>query len=597
MSLAPQLTRTLIAAFVACLLIGGMVNRAAAQDAPQVEQQPTSEIHGVVTYADTGRPLRYSYVNLIRNDNGVYQKSEVIDGRGRFVMTGVAAGHYLIHVDAPGILRPGPYEQKMGSVAAQLRVNGTRDLFSEVVVNGTDNVDVKVQAVRGGVITGRVLDEDDQPVGEADVKLLKLENGKWVAVESTWREIRGKPLQTDLSGVYRIAGLASGEYAVRVSEPDAGSDEIAPGDEAYSNGSQMVVYHPAATTLKEAQTVSVSEGSDTTGIDVRIPDRIPRTISGTLTVGPDKQPARSAEIRIERVDEAGLLVAMEATTRPDLEGKWELRGIPAGEYRITFSGSVRLGSQESGGWYNAAPKEVSFSIANEDVVLNESLSFGATVLGTVKVDGAATDDMDGTFVGVVSAGASTRPPGVDRNSFARNFSSGYLRDKGKFRIDGLSAGKYWVVLRGIDSEKYYVKSVTRKGVDLGQKPFTINAGAVFDEVLVTLGIDLATIEGALSETKPKTSPTNAVVILAPANDATRRFSRGLVMSQPDAQGKFSFQCGPGEYFVTALTRAEIEKLKTPITEDYFKQDNQKFVRVKVAAGEKLKGVALPLGAR
>jgi len=71
----------------------------------------------------------------------------------------------------------------------------------------------------------------------------------------------------------------------------------------------------------------------------------------------------------------------------------------------------------------------------------------------------------------------------------------------------------------------------------------------------------------------------------------------LMMSQPDAQGKFSFQCGPGEYFVTALTRAEIEKLKTPITEDYFKQDNQKFVRVKVAAGEKLKGVALPLGAR
>ena len=69
------------------------------------------------------------------------------------------------------------------------------------------------------------------------------------------------------------------------------------------------------------------------------------------------------------------------------------------------------------------------------------------------------------------------------------------------------------------------------------------------------------------------------------------------MSQPDPQGKFSFQCGPGEYFVTALTRAEIEKLKTPITEDYFKQDNQKFVRVKVAAGEKLKGVALPLGAR
>lgn len=81
-------------------------------------------------------------------------------------------------------------------------------------------------------------------------------------------------------------------------------------------------------------------------------------------------------------------------------------------------------------------------------------------------------------------------------------------------------------------------------------------------------------------------------MLAPANDATRRFSTGLLLLHPDAKGKFTFTCGPGEYFLATFTRAQREKLTTPITEDYFKQDNQKFQRVKVKAGEKLKGISL-----
>ena len=113
------------------------------------------------------------------------------------------------------------------------------------------------------------------------------------------------------------------------------------------------------------------------------------------------------------------------------------------------------------------------------------------------------------------------------------------------------------------------------------------------EVIVTLGSDMTTIEGQLAGAKPKTSTGDIVVILAPANDATRRFSPGLLTAQPDAQNRFGFNCGPGEYFLTALTRSQREKLTTPITNDYFKQDNQKFLRVKVKAGEKIKGVTLP----
>jgi hypothetical protein len=85
------------------------------------------------------------------------------------------------------------------------------------------------------------------------------------------------------------------------------------------------------------------------------------------------------------------------------------------------------------------------------------------------------------------------------------------------------------------------------------------------------------------------------VILAPANDATRRLNRGLLIIQPDAKGKFVAKCAPGEYFLTAVTPAEIKNLAKPISEDYFKDNKQKFERVKVKAGEQLKGVMLRAG--
>jgi hypothetical protein len=88
---------------------------------------------------------------------------------------------------------------------------------------------------------------------------------------------------------------------------------------------------------------------------------------------------------------------------------------------------------------------------------------------------------------------------------------------------------------------------------------------------------------------------DTVVILAPANDTTRRFSRDLLTAQPDAEGKFVISCAPGEYFLTAVTSGEIKQLASPIDEDYFKNDNQKFERVKVKAGEKIKGLTVSAG--
>jgi hypothetical protein len=604
-------TRTILVSVV-CLWILTSPIKSVAQTDPDPERiTGGSTVRGTVTYSDTGRPMRYASVHLLNDDNGAYVGHAVTNGRGQFVMEHVTAGRYILYADLPGVLVPGRYERNMAPVTSQLRLNAKRDRFTEVVVNGTDSVDVKINVVRGGVITGRVVTEDDQPVPNAEVNLLKRENDKWTPDVSRWSGAREEDrTKTDASGVYRIAGLEAGDYLVRVSEPTIGYDRFAHADDAYSNGSLMVTYYPFATSIKEAQSVTVVEGGESSGVDIRLSERIPRSISGTITHGPNDAPAGYIRILIERTEETGFLSSVlstfDTTARADDNGNWVVQGVPAGNYVVRFTGSVRAASSESGRPVYIAPKRVAVTVANEDVVLSTKVEPGPIVYGSVKFEGTPPEFINDLDVGVVHAGeGSERPPNNPSRRSDPNYNRGYFRDNSKFEIRELVPGKYWFVMSGFDPDRHYVKSVTRKGVDLAQSPITLTMGADFGDVLVTFGSDVATIEGRVN--KPKTSPNqtktstgDVVVMLAPANDATRRFSRGLLTVHPDAQGTFSFNCGPGEYFLAAFNREQRAKLTTPITEDYFKQDNgagasQKFQRVKVRAGEKLKGLTLPIG--
>ena len=591
MSLTAQTIRNILASIAVCLVVVASANEAASQVTVDSEKEPRgSVIRGVVTYADTGRPMRHTTVVIIGNDSGNFQTTGVSDERGHFALSHVPAGRYIVYVDAPGILRPGRVSRDTGSVTSQLRLNQTRDLFVEVVVNGTDSLDVKLQGVRGGVITGRVVTDDDEPVAGAEVKLLKRENGNLIPMGFTSRGDMDQQWKTDPSGVYRIAGLAAGDYIVRVSEPSISFDRMAHQEDAYSDGSLMVAYHPAASTIKEAQSVTVVEGAESTGIDVRMPDRTPRTISGTVRFGPDEEPAGYVGIRVERVDEAGFGSVLDTNTRTDRDGTWVLAGIPAGEYVIRFSGSARIGSPETGGHIYIAPKQVRVSVGNDDVVLNTKLVESAIITGTVKFDGPAPERLHELNPGVIRVGEGAES------------QWGYMRENGKFEVRELAAGKYRFEISGFRADQFYLKSITRKGVDLTQNPFKLEDGAKFSDVVITFGTDLASIEGQVSDLKPKTAPGerkiapgDVVVVLAPADDATRRFSPGLLTVHPDAQGRFIFACGPGEYFIAVIPRSQREKITMPITEEYFQQDNQKFLRVKVRAGEKLKGLTASIG--
>jgi hypothetical protein len=597
MSLTAQTIRTILAALAVSVVIVASAGKAATQEEPK--KATGSTVRGVVTYSDTGRPLRNARIALMRDADGDTASEGNTDDRGEFVLVGIPAGSYVLLVDAPGILKPQGFKTPKNGVIAQLRLYDKRDLFTEVIVNGTDSVEVKIQAVRGGVITGRVVTDDDQPLPKADINLLRRENGEWLPLGSSWNFLRRqKEFTTDPSGVYRIAGLPAGDYLVRVSEENVRLDGNPPLDDAYSRGSMMMTYHPSATSVAEAQAITVVEGSESNGVDIRLPPLTPYSISGRI-IGPDNEPGTRARIRIARKDELRYLYDdYDVYAYADTDGNWRIPGVPAGEYVITIGDTIEVGPPESSRYRMVAPKRISVRVANGDVVVPDiKLSNGATVSGKMLVDGKPPKLTYDTVPYLISAGdvADRRGASIHQQSPTR-FRVFADPEDGSFHVSGVPAGKYWFETSVAPTEKLYLKSVTRKGVDLMQSPLRLKDEALVEDLVISIATDFASIEGEIApvEEKRKHSLRDAIVLLAPATAATRRISAEPRMVQADAQGNFGFNAPPGEYFVIALTPADIKKLP-PINDDYFKNESKKFTRVKVRGAEKLKGLRIPIG--
>ena len=145
---------------------------------PEKDQKTSgrSIIRGRVIYADTGRPLRRAEVILLSHESGQWAGDSVTDRNGEFDLNNVSAGKYFVVVNALDIVSH--HIEKGSSLSLKIALGQIEDGFSEVTVDGRSSVKTEIRASRGGVITGRVMSETDEPIAEAQIKLFKLVKGK-----------------------------------------------------------------------------------------------------------------------------------------------------------------------------------------------------------------------------------------------------------------------------------------------------------------------------------------------------------------------------------------------------------------------------------
>ena len=197
-----------IAAAIAGLAPLSAAPRQQPRDAAALRAKPgTALIGGIVTSDD--RPLRRALVTLSGSavtgspstplGAGVQVTT---DDSGRFAFPDLPAGRYTLAAEKPAYVKAFYGSRLVG------RGPGT----PIALIEGQRVTDVAIALLRGAVIEGTVFDENDVPMADAQISVYQpvLLNGERKLVNppgSQWTT-------TDDRGIYRVYGLAPGEYTV-----------------------------------------------------------------------------------------------------------------------------------------------------------------------------------------------------------------------------------------------------------------------------------------------------------------------------------------------------------------------------------------------
>ena len=161
----------------------------------------TGIIRGRITEAETGKPIRRATVQVMVRATRDQRVTSTNDD-GRFEVRDLPAGDVVLSVRKPGYVSTGYGARSDMEQPRPIRL-ADKALF--------DKADIALD--RGGVITGRVVDDYGEPVLEANVRVMRRRyvQGKQQFVPA------GNFSSTNDIGEYRIFGLAPGDYYVSAS--------------------------------------------------------------------------------------------------------------------------------------------------------------------------------------------------------------------------------------------------------------------------------------------------------------------------------------------------------------------------------------------
>jgi hypothetical protein len=505
------MTRSLALAFV---LLTGLL--ASAQNSAPAEKP--SSVAGTVVKEPGGQPLKKVIVQFIAED----QKQG-----GNYTASTDADGHFQIDNIVPGRYRL--FLERIGYV----EING-RGLKSELnvftVQAGQSLDDLQLRMLPTAIITGRITDEDGDPMSNVRVIVQKKRPGK------SSRETTGGEATNDL-GEYRLAGLFPGQYwVVAMPPPDFRDYEQPhpksplenPQSETQTDTRYRTTYYPGTYDAMQASAITLRAGDEMPVNFTLEPSRTYRVHGIVTGVTPGQKPI------VELIPKAG--DAMHANeVGPD--GQFELRGVGTGSYVIRASAgtdSQTLTTQQ----------DLSVVAADvEGVKLTPMASF--KISGHLYVEGKAAGDLTQYSVNL-RAGESP-----DDNSLFPSqefFGANAPVDRfGNFEWKTVNPGNYVVQVYGGDGHGLFMKSIRLGGKDI-ETGFTASGPASLDVMISFKG---GVIEGTVVEKEKDVDEDYAVpnaTVVAVPEEKFRKLPGHFGIGSSDQHGRFTIRgLAPGNY--------------------------------------------------
>lgn len=494
-----------------CILI--ILSCAVFARAQSPAKEATSTISGKVTVKD--KPLAGVVINLTTNR---YSSQERLisykartDANGEYRLVNIPAATYVIMPLAPAFVTSDETPQGR-----------------KLIVNKGETIEhIDFSLLRGGAITGKVVDADGRPVIEERVSIFNAQTNERLYFANA-------DVFTDDRGVYRVYGLRPGSYKVGAGQGEEGSYG------GYRPATFKRVFHPSVPEIAQATVLELSEGGEATNVDIVLGRSITTySASGRIVDAETGQPLASVGYGVMHYISPTSRSSNSSGAVSNSRGEFKLENLVPGKY------AVQIRPQPGSNW---RADDMQFEIVDDDVTgLVVQTRKGASLSGVVVLEGtadkSARDDLRRLMLTATSE--QERP-------FA---SWSIIGAEGGFSMTGVAAGT--AVFRLGNSSRFRITRVERNGVVQG-RGVEVREGETISDLRVFVAYGNASIHGVI-EVANGTLPAGArfyVWLHNVADDPTMGISSNGP-SDVDARGQFVIDgLLPGTYEVNAGIASE-----------------------------------------
>ena len=458
----------------------------------------TGSVSGVVTDAITKMPVKKTLVsiNAMMTTPGQNQSASaaLTDSGGAYTLSNLAPGRYRLRFQQQS------YPQAL-SRAVEIKA-------------GEAASPVNVELIPGASVTGRIVDEEGDPIRNCNLEVHHANNPQQYA------QMTGTTSSNE-DGEYRAFGLAPGKYilSVHCNQTPFQARPFSAGPDAPASKAYPDQYYPLTTDIHSAQAVELTAGIEKSGIDFQMTPTAVSSIHGALSWQGADWHGRSVNLQLSSLEShrpAG------AARLDEEKGTFEFQRVFPGSYAIVALSAG--GEDRIGVWQQV-------DVTDQPLAVTLELRHASEIRGTVEIEngGNSTKPVPLSQCQIMlTAGIQGGPPG----------SQIHANDDGTFTLRGVMPGPFRLFAVG---PAVFLKSAWLGSTDITHTAIDFSGGTG-GTLRIVMSTNTATIRGS--------APAGEAIFLQRIEDTPFWGNRDM---SSDQNGQFAFEgLAPGTYRIAIV---------------------------------------------
>jgi hypothetical protein len=449
------------------------------------------------------------------------------DVNGQFEFAALAAGGYRIRVS------PGP--NSGGYLALAYGATGPRDPGRIIeIAEGQEFNDANVALMRAGAVTGRVVDDNGDPLSRVSVYVSRALPGS-----GTFQRTGGGMIQSDDHGRYRIYGLEPGDYIVTAESRMMGGMPI----EGAEPEGFAPTHYPSTPQQGDAARIRVRAGADVEGVDIQMIRTRTYRISGSIVDSQGAAPSGRINAQFVVASGGGF---SSSGVQVDGQGRFTIRDVVPGEYTLVvrppFGEPTAPGAPPVPlkGEFASVPLSVSSDMDNVLVVMQPGVSVTGTLV-FADGDPAGKPDAIRVMVQPASRGLPMFGP----------MPSATVGADGKFTLADLHGSLYVRLM--VPRREWALQSVMLGATDITDTPVEFRKEHS-GHLQIVISTRAAAIEGVVTG-EDGTPAEQMTVLVFPEDKTSWRFGSPRIRTAVSAK--------EGRFVITGLVAGRYHAVAVP----------------------------------